>query len=456
MMVGERKAGETLRLGVFMYGHCNYHVAGWRHPDSWTDAGSNVDRWIAFARRMERAKLDMLFIADGVGVSGADNPDRLSRTGVGDAFEPLTLLGALSAVTERLGLVATCATTYTQPYNVARMFASLDQLAHGRSGWNLVTGGNPDEARNFNMDSFVPATERYAQAEEFADVVLGLWDSFDEGAFIRDKARGLYLRPEAIHTLGHKGSYYKVAGPLGVARSPQGRPVLIQAGKSDSGKNLASRVADLIFTAAATLEEAQAFYADVRARAEAFGRAPGDLKVLPGISVYLGATEAEARRNFEELEALMPIDVAVERLSRILGGVDLSGFELDKPMPPLEANQARMGTPVAYTKLAQAGNLTLRQVALRSATSKDHLIAIGTVDQVVDTMERWFKEAGADGFNLLPHTVPGALDDFIDQVVPELRRRGLFRTEYEGTTLRENLGLPVPASRYAKKPVPVA
>lgn len=440
-----------LKLGVFLFGNCNYHVAGWRHPDAYVDAGSNFERWREFARKLEDAKFDMLFIADIPGVAGSDNPELLSRTGRVDCFEPLTMLGALTPLTTHLGLVATCATTYSQPFNIARMMASLDQLSGGRIGWNLVTGGNAEDARNFNLDAHVAHHQRYAQAEEFADVVRGLWDSIDEGALVRDKASGVYIKPDGIHQLNYEGAYYKVRGPLGIQRSPQGQPVLIQAGKSGEGMNLACRVADLIFTSQATLAEAQAFYADIHERAAGFGRAPGDFKIMPGISTYIGRNRAEAEDKFEELSALTPIDVAMSQLRVLLGNIDLDQFDLDAPLPPLDGNSARMSGGPSYSRLAQQGGLTLRQVAQRAAVGKDHLIVKGTPSDIADVMEEWLVSGGADGFNLLPPTVPGGLDDFLTLVVPELQRRGLFRREYEARTLRGNLGLPVPRSRHERQ-----
>lgn len=438
-----------LHLGVFLYGNCNYHIAGWRHPDTYMNMGSDFQPWVEIARKLEAAKFDMLFIADAPGVTGSGNPKLLSRMGRVDALEPLTLLGALSVVTERLGLVATCATTYNQPFNVARMLASLDRLSGGRIGWNLVTGGMMEDANNFNLPSHVAHLDRYTQAEEFADVVQGLWDSIDEDAFVRDKESGVYLDPEGIHQLNHVGEYYRVRGPLGVARSPQGRPVLIQAGKSEQGRMLSARVAEVIFTSQATLLEALEFSSDLKARVAGFGRSPADIRIMPGLSVYLGSSQAEAEDKFEALTALTPIEVALEQLRPMLGGVDLSGYDLDGPMPALEGNSARMSAGPAYTRLAQNENLTLRQLALRASAGKDHLVVKGTPKMVADVMEEWFHAGAADGFNLLPPLVPGSLDEFIEQVVPELQRRGLFRTEYSGRTLRDHMEIPVPVSRHA-------
>jgi alkanesulfonate monooxygenase len=440
MAAGKRK----MKFAVFMSGDSNYHMAGWRHPDSYADGGLNFRHWAEFARTMERGKLDMLFIADTIGTPGSDDREQLSFTSKIDRFEPLTVLSALSQVTQCLGLVATSATTYSAPYSVARAFASLDFLTEGRAGWNLVTGGNREDAFNFSLDGHVPHDERYARAEEFADVVRGLWDSYEDDAFIRDKVSGRYFRPEKLHVLNHKGKYFSVKGPLSVARPPQGYPVIVQAGGSEPSKNLSARVADVMFMSQSDLGEAKVFYQDVKGRLEKFGRRPGDLKLMPGAFIFVGRSEAEANERFEQLEEMVPIEVAMARLSQNLGGVDLSGYPLDGPMPEIKGNSARMSAPESYMKIARREKLTLRQTARRAATAKHHWIVKGTPAQIADQFEDWFVNEGADGFNLLPSYMPGALNDFVDLVVPELQRRGLFRTEYEGKTLRENLGVPRP------------
>ncbi len=440
MAAGKRQ----MKFAVFMSGDSNYHMAGWRHPDSYADGGLNFRHWAEFARTMERGKLDMLFIADTIGTPGSDDREQLSFTSKIDRFEPLTVLSALSQVTQNLGLVATSATTYSAPYSVARAFASLDFLTDGRAGWNLVTGGNREDAFNFSLDGHVPHDERYARAEEFADVVRGLWDSYEDDAFLRDKISGRYFRPEKLHVLNHKGKYFSVKGPLSVARPPQGYPVIIQAGGSEPSKNLSARVADVMFMSQSDLGEAKSFYQDVKGRLDKFGRRPEDLKLMPGAFIFVGRSEAEANERFEQLEEMVPIEVAMARLQHNLGGVDLSGYPLDGPMPEIKGNSARMSAPESYMKIARREKLTLRQTARRAATAKHHWIVKGTPAQIADQFEDWFVNEGADGFNLLPSYMPGALNDFVDLVVPELQRRGLFRTEYEGKTLRENLGVPRP------------
>ena len=447
-----------MKFAVFMTGDSNYHMAGWRHPEAYGQGGLNFKHWAEYARTMERGKLDMLFIADTIGTPGSDDREQLSFTSKIDRFEPLTVLSALSQMTQNLGLVATSATTYNAPYTVARMFASLDYLSEGRAGWNLVTGGNQEDALNFNFEGHVPHSERYARAEEFADVVRGLWDSYEDDAFIRDKKSGRYFRPEKLHVLNHKGKYFSVKGPLSVARPPQGHPVIVQAGGSTPSKELSARVADVMFMSQSDLGEAKDFYQDVKGRLYKFGRQPDDLKLMPGAFIFLGRSEAEANERFEELEEMVPIEVAIMRLQNNLGGVDLSGYPLDGPMPEIKGNSARMSAPDSYMKIARREKLTLRQTARRAATAKHHWIVKGTPKQVADQFEDWFVNFGADGFNLLPSYLPGALNDFVDLVVPELQRRGLFRTEYEGKTLRENLGVPRPqhpAARAAPAGKPV-
>ena len=433
-----------MKFAVFMMADCNYHIAGWRHPDAYVDAGMNLQRWIEFAQTMERGKLDMLFVADVIGVPGTKDTQSLSYTPTIDKFEPFTLLAALATVTRHIGLVATSATAYNEPYTVARTLASLDHLTGGRAGWNLVTGGNAEDASNFSRSSHAAHGDRYERGEEFVDVVRGLWGSYDRDAFPRDKASGRYFDPSKLHLLNHVGKHFSVKGPLSVGRPPQGYPVIVQAGTSEPARQLSARVADVVFTAQSSMEDAKTFYADVKGRMQQYGRHPDDLKIMPGCAMYIGRTQQEAEDKVEQLNSLIPVHVALSRLSRMLGGVDLSGYALDEPMPDLEGNAARMSTPVNYARLARRDKLTLRQVAMRSAIAKDHWALVGTPKRIADHLEQWFVEKAADGFNLLPPYMPAALNDFVDLVIPELQRRGLFRTEYEGTTLRENLGVPFP------------
>ena len=437
-----------MKLAMFMTGDGNYHMAGWRMPGATCDGGQNIRRWVDAARTLERGKLDMLFIADGPGVSGLDNLQTLSHVSRIDRMDPVTVLCALAMATERLGLVATISTSYTEPYNVARQVASLDHISGGRAGWNIVTSGNKDDAQNFNLETHTPHGDRYARAEEFVDVVRGLWDSYDDDAFPRDVAAGKYMNPDKVKLINHKGKHFRVRGPATTPRSPQGHPVLVQAGSSEAGMNLSARVADIVFTSQSQVKNAREFYDDVKSRCDNFGRSPDDMKVMPGVLIFSGDSEAEAREKFELLQSLIPLPVAMQRLSHNLGGVDLSGFDLDKPLPDIPVNSARVSAIESYLTISRRDGLTLRQMAMRAAAAKHHWTLIGSVKQVADALEEWFVEGAADGFNILAHSNPNGIDEFVDKIVPELRRRGLFRTEYEGHTLRENLGLSRPANRF--------
>lgn len=440
---------DSLKLGAFLM-TAGHHVAAWRHPGAQPDAGVSLRHYIELAQAAERAKFDHIFFADNVAVSNF-TPEALRRTARADGFEPITLLSALAAVTDRIGLVATATTTYNEPYNLARKFASLDLLSGGRSGWNLVTSANEQEAQNFNRDAHPAHADRYQRAREFAEVVTGLWDSWDDDAFVRDTGDGLFYDAGKLHTLNHRGQHFQVRGPLNVARSPQGRPVLVQAGSSEPGKELAAETAEVIFTAQQTLADAQAFYADVKSRMAAYGRAPDTLKILPGILPVIGRSRAEAEEKYEALQSLIHPEVGLSLLSAMLGGADLSGYPLDGPLPDLAATNSGKSRQSLLIDLARREGLSIRQLYLRIAGARGHWTVRGTAADVADQLEAWFHGAGADGFNVMPPTLPAGLTDFIDGVIPELRRRGLFRTEYEGTTLRENLGLPRPADRSSRR-----
>jgi N-acetyl-S-(2-succino)cysteine monooxygenase len=439
-----------MRLGAF-FNPTGHHVASWRHPRAQADAGINFQHYLEIARTAERAKFDMVFLADNVCVRDA-NMEALSRSAQYIAnFEPLTLLSALAPLTSHIGLVATASTSYNEPYHVARKFASLDHLSGGRAGWNLVTSGQEAEARNFSRDKHYLHGERYERAREFAQIVIALWDSWDDDAFIRDKASGQFFHPDKLHALNHKGESYAVQGPLNVPRSPQGRPVIVQAGGSEDMIKVAAELAEVIFCAPLTLEAAQKFYASLKGLVAAHGRAPGEVKIMPGLSAIIGRTEAEAQEQYDYLQSLIHPIVAREILSLVLGSVDLTAYPLDGPFPEnLPLSNASQSTFQNVIDMARSERLTLRQVAMRVAGARGKSVVRGSPVQVADHMERWFKEGGCDGFNLMPPFLPGGLDDFVELVLPELRRRGLFRTEYEGRTLREHLGLARPASRYAK------
>jgi FMN-dependent oxidoreductase (nitrilotriacetate monooxygenase family) len=436
----KREDRGQLKLGAFMY-PAGHHVAAWRHPNVSAFATTDFAYRAAFAKKAEAAKFDLIFLADGVGVAD-ERSNILSRSDEWSiGFEPVTLLSALSVVTERIGLVATASTTFHEPYNIARFFASLDQLSAGRAGWNLVTSSNELEARNFSGLPHLRHAERYDRANEFIDVVLGLWNSWEDDAFVRDKQSGRFFDPDKLHVLDHHGSHFNVRGPLNVSRSPQGHPVVVQAGSSDVGQELAARTAEIVFTAQRTLAEAQKFYADLKGRLAKYGRAPDDLKIMPGVFPVVGRSEAEAREKFEQLQDLIHPEIGLALLSNYIGKFDLSAYRLDGPLPDLPVTNASQSRQQLLVDLARRENLTIRQLYLRVAGARGHWQLIGTPAQIVDELEERFLNLGADGFNIMPPTVPGGLDDFIELVIPELRRRGLFRSEYEGRTLRENLGL---------------
>jgi len=439
------QAPRQLKLGAFLMA-TGHHVAAWRHPDVPANAGLDFKHYKHLAQVAERARFDTLFVADSVAAATGDIASRMARS---DHFEPLTLLSALSAVTEHIGLISTVTTSYNEPYHVARKFASLDHLSGGRAGWNLVTSDAAAEAQNFGRDEHIGHAERYSRAREFHRVVTGLWDSWADDAFTRDKASGQYYDPAKLHVLNHSGEHFKVKGPLNVARSPQGRPVIVQAGSSETGRELAAQTAEVVFTAQTSLANAQAFYSDLKGRLAKFGRTPDSLKIMPGVFVVVGETEALAREKFEAFQALVEPEVGVALLGRMLGNFDLSGYPLDGPLPELPlTDSGQQSRQKLLTELAGRENLSLAELGRKIAGGRGHYSLIGTPVQIADQLQEWFEQGAADGFNVLVPHLPGGLEDFADHVVPELQRRGLFRTEYEGTTLRENLGLEKPANQF--------
>lgn len=444
------RRSDKLHLNVFL-ANSGHHVAAWRHPDAQADASQDFDHFKRIAQLAERGKFDALFIADVVALWG-HHIDALSRTARGEHFEPLTLLSALAAVTERIGLIATATTTYNEPYHIARKFASLDHISKGRAAWNLVTSVVSDEAWNFGRENHVEHADRYQRAEEFHDVVKGLWDSWDDDAFVRDKASGVYFNPDKLHVLNHKGEHFSVRGPLNVARSPQGHPVLVQAGASPAGRALAARVAEAIFVGHHDIEAAQQFYREIKEQAATFGRGPNDIKILPGITPFVGRTREEAQAQFDQLQALIDPVVGLRLLADTLGeDIDLSGYDIDGPLPdtPVGQRGSRRDQVIA---LARRENLSIRQLYLRLAGGNP---AIGTASDIADIFEAWFQAYASDGFNVFFPVFPNALETFVEQVIPELQRRGLFRTDYEGTTLRDHLGLKRPVNRLTKEAVAV-
>jgi len=443
-------ARKQIKLGAFLIGN-GHHVASWRHPAS--DLNENLfEVYRRSAQIAERAFFDAIFFADSLAMDRGNREGGLAR---GDGLEPLTLLGALAASTQRIGLIATATATYNEPFHVARKFASLDQISGGRAGWNLVTSDNAAEAQNFGRDEHVAHADRYARAREFHDVVTGLWDSWEDEALLRDKAGGQYFDPAKVHNLDHRGEHFTVSGPLNVARSPQGRPVVVQAGSSEAGRDLAARTADVIFTAQPSLPAAQKFYRDIKGRLAAFGRSPDDVKIMPGVFPVVGRSAAEAQEKFDTLQNLVDPRAGIALLGRMIGNFDLSRYPVDGPLPELPVTQTgQRSRQQLFTDAAREEGLTIRQLYLRIAGGRGHFTVIGTAETIADQLQEWFEQGGADGFNVMPPLLPSGLEDFATQVVPELQRRGLFRTAYEGRTLRDNLGLSRPRNRYTSQGSP--
>jgi FMN-dependent oxidoreductase (nitrilotriacetate monooxygenase family) len=433
-----------LKLGAFMR-PVSIHTAWWRYPGAFPDANFNFQHLARFARTLERGRFDAFFMADHLAVLNMPMA-ALRRSATVTSFDPLTLLPALAVVTERLGLIATASTTYDEPYHVARRFASLDHISNGRAGWNIVTTSNPDAALNFGREEHLEHGARYCRAREFYDVVTGLWDSWADDAFIRDVESGIYFDPARMHVLDHKGEFLSVRGPLNVARPVQGWPVIVQAGASDAGRQLAAETAEVIFGSAQTMEDGRDFYADVKSRMERLGRPRDHLKILPGVLVVVGETLAEAEEKKARLDGLVHPDSGIPNLSMRLG-MDASGFDLDAPLPDIpETNASRSGRQT-LVELARREKLTVRQLA-QLVGGYGGLQMVGTPSTIADQMEEWLLAEASDGFNVMFPYVPGGLDDFVDRVVPELQRREIFRREYEGRTLRENLGLPRPRNQF--------
>jgi FMN-dependent oxidoreductase (nitrilotriacetate monooxygenase family) len=439
-MAGTRQ----MRLGMFMRAP-GHHLAAWRLPESPRSAGSSLAHNIEVAQLAERGLFDMVFWADTAGVWAGDKQE-LSRLCRVAWIEPFTLLAAFAAVTRHIGLVCTSTTTFDQPFMLARRFLSLDVMSGGRAGWNLVTSANPAEALNFGFEQHLPKADRYRKAREFAEVVLGLWRSWDDDAFVEDKAEGLFFHPDRLHDLDHDGEFFKVKGPLNVTRSPQGHPVMVQAGASEDGRNLAAETAEVIFAATPTLELGQAFYKDMKERAAAYGRNPDHVKVLPGMLAVVGRTDQEAEDKWQRLQKLIHPQVGVRQLTNYIG-YDLSKFPVDGPLPPIPKDSVSNSRVDLLVDMARRDNLTIRQLYEKISGGRGHFTVIGSAERIADTMQEWFESGAADGFNYLPPTAPGSLEDFIELVIPILQKRGLFRTAYEGTTLRENLGLPKPLDR---------
>ena len=416
-------AQRQLKLGAFMR-PVSIHTGAWRYPGAYPDANFNFRHLARFAQTLERGKFDAFFMADHLAVLNMP-VEALRRSATVTSFDPLTLLPALAVLTERIGLVATASTTYNEPYHLARKFASLDHISNGRAGWNVVTSGNPMESKNFGREEHVEHAVRYRRAREFFDVVTGLWDSWADDAFIRDPESGIFSDPDKLHVLDHKGEFLNVRGPLNIARPVQGWPVIVQAGASDAGRQLAAETAEVIFAAGLPIIEARAFYADVKGRMDKLGRNPDHLKVLPAAFVVVGATVEEARAKRLKLDSLVHYESAIASLSIMLG-TDASRFDPDGPLPEIPETNASKSARARMIELARQDNLTVRELAQR-AGGYSGFGFVGTPQTIADEMEEWLYTNAADGFNVMFSSVPEGLDDFVNLVVPELQRRGLFR-----------------------------
>ncbi|WP_216909142.1 LLM class flavin-dependent oxidoreductase [Nocardia noduli] len=439
-----------LSLNAFIY-PSGHHEAAWRHPQSRPERIYDVSYYQEIGRTAEAAKLDAVFFADGPALRADVKHNAVS------GLEPITLLTAIATATTHLGLIATASTTYYEPYNLARLFSTLDHISGGRAGWNIVTTGTDLAAANFGLDAHPDHADRYARAREFVDAVVSLWDSWEDDAILLDKEAGIYADPEKIHQIDFVGEHLKVRGPFNAPRTPQGHPVLVQAGASNDGRAFAGKYAEAIFTAHQRLVDAQAFYSDIKAQARAFGRDPDQIKILPGISPFIADTEAEAKKLEREFNELTVPDYGLKQLESI-AGTSLRHLPLDGPVPLELFSDAGDVTDNSRSRLQVVAGIvererpTVRGLLHRLAGARGHRVFAGTPEQVADTIEEWFRNGAADGFNVMPPYYPGGLEVFARTVVPILQERGIFRTEYTGTTLRDHFGLTRPESRYARRP----
>ncbi|MFB2552575.1 LLM class flavin-dependent oxidoreductase [Ensifer soli] len=436
-----------IKLGAFLPGG-GQHIASWRHPDQPVDGAVSLKFHIELAREAERGLFDAYFLADTLAVVFGGGIEGGSARVAG--FEPVTLFSAIAPFTTHLGFIATASTTYEEPYSIARKFASLDLISGGRAGWNVVTTATETAAQNFNLDRQIPHAARYRRAAEHVEVVRKLWDSFEDDAFLRDRESGIFFDRAKIHAADHKGEHFQVRGPLNVPRSAQGHPVIVQAGQSEDGRGLAAATAEVIFTAHQHLDTAQAFYRDIKARAAALGRDPSHVLVMPGVAPFVGRTEAEAREKYERLTSLIVEKDGLALINTMTGGgIDFTGVDLDGPLPPVSPTEGMKSRQELIRRIADENDFSIRQLYQWIASARGHFTVVGSAETVADTLQDWFENEGADGFNILPPWLPTGLTDFVDLVVPELQRRGLFRTAYEGRTLRENLQLPFPRNRWS-------
>ncbi len=452
-MTVARPAKKQLRFGAFMNVPSS-HPTGWRHPDAVPETDLDFRYLAQMARAAERGKLDAMFFQDSVAIPGSvatygGQPFRV-KSGRQAHIEPVSAIAGLAAITTHVGLISTCTTSYNEPYNVARRFLTIDHISGGRVGWNLVTSQAEDEAVNFGRDAHFEHGVRYERAAEFHDVVVGLWDSWEDDAFLRDKASGVWFDHTKMHILNHKGKHFTVRGPLNVSRSPQGRPVIAQAGSSDVGMELAARTADMVFTAQTTIPDGRAFMAEMHKRAARYGRAPDHIRIFPGLMPIVGRTETEAREKYEQLREVVDDQFGLSAVARLSGGLDIWKFDPDGPLPELPPSNAARARQQMIIAMGQRG-MTIRQIGRVLGMSQGHRVAYGTPASLADDMQEWLEAGACDGFNLLFAHYPKPLEEFVDLVVPELQRRGIFRTEYEGTTLRANLGVPIPPNCFTAK-----
>lgn len=439
---------KKIKLGAFLPGG-GQHIASWRHPDQPADGATSFEFHKQLALTAERGLFDAYFLADGLAVSlGGVTEGGFAKVA---GFEPVTLFSALAPLTTHLGFIATASTTYEEPYNLARKFASLDLISAGRAGWNVVTTATEAAAHNFNLEQQHPHTFRYERAKEHVSVVKKLWESFEDDAFIRDKESGVFYDSQKVHLTEHQGEHFKVKGPLNIPRSPQGHPVIVQAGQSDDGRALAAETAEVIFTAQQHLSTAQEFYRDIKSRAKALGRNPDHILVMPGIAPFIGRTEQEAQEKYQQLTSLILESDGISLLNGLTGGtLDLSNYDLDGPLPEAPLTEGMKSRQALLRQIADEHNFTIRELYQWVATARGHYTIVGTAEQVADKLQEWFENDAADGFNILPPYLPTGLEDFVDLVIPELQKRGLFRTAYESSTLRENLGLPFPVNSHTR------
>ncbi|WP_424812928.1 LLM class flavin-dependent oxidoreductase [Roseococcus sp. YIM B11640] len=435
-----------IKLGLSMAGY-GYHHSAWLHPEVPADGVNTFDFYLEQARIAERGLFDMAFLADFVTFSMIDVPKGASgRSLRGGGFEPLTLLAALAPQTRNIGLVATASTTFGVPFHVARAFASIDQLSHGRAGWNVVTSFQDEEAVNFGSRAILDKSSRYDRAEEFVDVVTGLWDSMAPDTFLYDRESGRLFDPAKVRALNHEGKHFSVRGPLGTPRSVQGRPIIVQAGASEEGQELAARTADVVYSVQTSIAGAARFYEGLKSRMAKHGRARDQMKIMPGILPVVGGTEEEAQRKFRAMQEMIDPLVGLRYLSALFG--DLSDHPLDGPVPDLRKDKELATRAQLILDLARKNDWSIRQLYQRTAIGNTHNVVVGTPEQIADEMQAWMENKAADGFNFLPALSPLSLREFVDEVIPVLQKRGLYRTEYEGTTLRENLGLEMPPTAH--------